>query len=82
MMNPHLRSQLLDQAVLHTRAYFVLAFPDGMRAAGTREMVYRYVTMKMGDVDRIILSAALTILKKSNAIIFERGVWWYLGDYR
>lgn len=64
-----------DLILSHTRAYFVLEYH-----AGTREMVYRFVTSKMGDVPPLMVSAALQILKQDKAIIYDKKVWWFLSD--
>lgn len=69
--------ELFERVLEHTRAYFVLQNP-----AGTREMVYRYVISKLGgDVSYLMVSAALRILKERNAIIYDKKVWWFLGDH-
>jgi len=66
---------LLDQVIMHTRGYFVWEYH-----AGTREMIYRYVCSKLGDISPTMISAALRILRKSNVIIYEKKVWWFLAD--
>jgi hypothetical protein len=73
-------AQQFDEVVMTTRAYFILTFPDGMRAAGTREMIFRYVCSKCGHVPPVMISAALKILKDRGAIVFENRVWWFMGD--
>lgn len=70
-----LNYQLFEEILDHTRAYFVLEYH-----AGTREMVYRYVCSKLGDVPPPMVSAALKVLKDRNTIIFDKRVWWYLSD--
>jgi hypothetical protein len=64
-----------DQVLIHTRAYFVLEYH-----AGTREMIYRFVVGKMGDVPPLMVSAALKILKKETVILYDKKVWWFLAD--
>jgi hypothetical protein len=64
-----------DQVLMHTRGYFVLQY-----RAGTREMVYRYVVSKIGDVPPVLVSAALKIMKKEASIIYDKKVWWFLGE--
>lgn len=65
--------QLFDQVLNYTRMYFQYEYK-----AGTREMVYRYVCSKCGDVPPLYVSAALKIMKKSTEITFEKRVWWRL----
>jgi hypothetical protein len=67
--------KLFDSVVMHVREYFVFEYH-----AGTREMIYRYVTSKIGDVDPIVVSAALKILRESNVIVYDKRVWWFLSD--
>jgi len=67
--------QFFDQVVSHTRGYFIWEY-----RAGTREMIYRYVCSKLGEVSPIMISAALKVLRESNAIIYEKKVWWFLTD--
>jgi hypothetical protein len=64
-----------DLVVGHARAYFVTQYH-----AGTREMVYRYVASKMGDIPPLHVSAALKILREKGAIIYDKKVWWFLTD--
>lgn len=64
-----------ESVLKHTRAYFILEYHGG-----TREMVYRYVCRKMGDVPLNHVGAALKILKKDGAITYEKKVWWFLAD--
>lgn len=69
--------QLFDSVLMWTRAFFAVSRPEDMHAAGTREMVYRYVVKKVGqDVPHSYVSAALKILKDGSEIIFENRVWW------
>ena len=65
--------QLFDQTLNYTRMYFQYEYK-----AGTREMVYRYVCTKAGDVPPLYISAALKIMKKNTEIIFDKRVWWKL----
>lgn len=65
----------LDKVVEYTRGYFILEYH-----AGTREMIYRYVSSYMGDVEPFLVSAALKILRESNAIVYDKRVWWFLAD--
>lgn len=78
----HEHVKTFDSVLSHARAFFVLGRPDDMEAAGTREMVARYVRKKMGGVDvpDLMISAALKRLKDDNAILFDKRVWWFLGD--
>lgn len=64
-----------DNVLSHVRGYFALEY-----RAGTREMIYRYVTSKMGDVPPVMVSASLKILKDKGAIVFDKRVWWSLSD--
>jgi hypothetical protein len=64
-----------DTVVMHARGYFVHEYH-----AGTREMIYRYIAGKMGDVEPFMVSAALKILRESGAIIYDKRVWWFLAD--
>jgi hypothetical protein len=64
-----------DSIVMHVRGYFVNEY-----YAGTREMVYRYVASKMGDVEPFMVSAALKVLRESGSIIYDKRVWWFLAD--
>lgn len=66
-----------DQIISHTRAFFVFStYPHG----GTREMIYRYVCQKMGDIPPVAVSAALRILRDRGAITFDKKVWWFIAD--
>lgn len=58
-----------------TRQYFVMEYH-----AGTREMIARYICSKIGDVSNVEVSAALRILKEDAVIVYEKRVWWFLGD--
>jgi len=64
-----------QEILTHVRGYFVFEYHGG-----TREMIYRYVARKMGDVPPQLISAALRILRDNRAITYEKKVWWYLGD--
>jgi len=66
---------LFEQVLAHTRAYFILEYH-----AGKREMIYRYVVSKIGDVPPLMVSAALRVLKERAAIIHEKRVWWFISD--
>lgn len=67
--------QMFDQVLSHTRAYFVLEYHGG-----TREMIYRFVVKRMGDVPPKFVSAALKIMSIETKIIYEKKVWWFLRD--
>ena len=64
-----------DLVVGHVRGYFALEYH-----AGTREMVYRYVATKMGDIPVLHVSAALKILREKGAISYDKKVWWSIAD--
>lgn len=66
---------LFDRVLMYTRQYFIAEYHGG-----TREMVYRYVCSKAGDVPPKMVSAALKIMSKETKIIYEKKVWWFLHD--
>lgn len=75
-MNQQIDWVQFEKILMYTRQYFAMEYH-----AGTREMIYRYVVGKMGtDVSPMLVSAALKILKKETVILFDKKVWWYLGD--
>jgi len=43
-------------------------------------MIFRYVCKQLGDVPPAMVSAALRVLRDSNAIIYDKKVWWFLAD--
>ena len=67
--------QQFDQVLSYARMYFAMVYH-----AGTREMIYRYVCSKIGDVEPLLVSAALKVLKDNNAISFDKRVWWSIAD--
>jgi hypothetical protein len=67
--------EFFENVLSHTRGFFVLEYH-----AGTREMIYRYVCAKVGDVPPLMISAALKILRDRGAITFDKKVWWFLSD--
>lgn len=70
------RVKQLERIVMLTRQYFVMEYH-----AGTRYMIERYIFNKTGEnVDPILISAALKILKDHNAISCDHRVWFYLAD--
>ena len=73
-MNPE-TFRLFEQVLANTRKYFVCEY-----YAGTREMIFRYVCKQLGDVPPAMVSAALRVLRDSNAIIYDKKVWWFLAD--
>jgi hypothetical protein len=66
---------LFNQVLSYVRMYFAMEYH-----AGTREMVYRFVCSKMGDVPPLMVSAALQTMRESNAISFDKRVWWSIAD--
>lgn len=73
MVLPQETVSQIDNAIMTVRQYFTLEYH-----AGTREMVYRYVAQKMGDVNYNIVSVALRVLRDNGEIIYEKRVWWRL----
>jgi hypothetical protein len=64
-----------DLVLSYVRMYFAMEYH-----AGTREMVYRFVCSKMGDVPYLMISAALRVLKDNGAILHEKRCWWSIAD--
>lgn len=70
------RAQKLDQILMLTRQYFVMEYH-----AGTRYMIERYIFNKTSEnVDPILISAALKILKDNRAILCDKRVWFWQRD--
>lgn len=70
------RVKELDRVVMLTRQYFAMEYH-----AGTRYMIERYIFKQTGEnMDPIMISAALKILKDNNAISCDHRVWFYLAD--
>lgn len=72
---------LFEKVLAEVRAFFIIGRPEDLPAAGTRAMVSNYVARRVGqEVPELMVSAALVVLKDSNAIIFDKRVWWFLSD--
>jgi hypothetical protein len=66
----------LDQVLMLTRQYFAMEYH-----AGTRYMIERYIFRNTGEnVDPILISAALKILKDNGAILMDHRVWFFIAD--
>ena len=75
-MNRRERLEKLDQVITLTRQYFVFGYHGG-----TRYMIESYISKKTGqNIDPILISAALQILKGNGAILRQKNVWWYIAD--
>jgi hypothetical protein len=70
------RMEKLDNVVMLTRQYFVMEYH-----AGTRYMVERYIFRQTSEnVDPLLISAALRVLKDNGAISQDHRVWFFIAD--
>lgn len=75
-MSKSSRAEYLDTILMLTRQYFIMEYH-----AGTRYMIERYIFNKTGEnVDPIMISAALKILKDNTAISCDHRVWFLIAD--